>query len=77
VLDRSCNSVSKTIWLNLELIKKPTSCIEYVMVHEFCHLIEKKHNDKFIELMDLHMPKWRMYKDELNRMPLAYEKWKY
>jgi len=73
----SCNSVSKTIWLNLELIKKPTSCIEYVMVHEFCHLIEKKHNDKFIELMDLHMPKWRMYKDELNRMPLAYEKWKY
>ncbi|HHT9136987.1 MAG TPA: M48 family metallopeptidase [Candidatus Wunengus sp. YC60] len=73
----SCNSVSKTIWLNLELIKKPTSCIEYVLAHEFCHVIEKKHNDKFLGLMNLHMPKWRMYKDELNRMPLAYEKWKY
>jgi len=62
---------------NLELIKKPSACIEYVLVHEFCHLIEEKHNDAFLKLMDKNMPKWRMFKDELNKMPLAYEKWSY
>lgn len=73
----SCNQLNKTIWLNLELIKKPSACIEYVLVHEFCHLKEKKHNDAFLKLMDKYMPKWRMFKDELNKMPLAYEKWGY
>lgn len=73
----SCNKLKNRIWLNTELIKKPHACIEYVLVHEFCHMIEKKHNDKFLELMDMYMPKWRMYKEELNRMPLAYEKWIY
>lgn len=73
----SCNQLKKTIWLNLELIKKPSPCIEYVLVHEFCHLKEKKHNDAFLKLMDTNMPKWRMYKDELNKLPLSYEKWSY
>lgn len=73
----SCNQNKKIIWLNLELIKKPTNSIEFVLVHEYCHMIEKKHNDKFLRLMDTHLPKWRLYKDELNRMPLSYEKWNY
>ncbi len=73
----SCIQVNKTIWLNLELIKKPTTCIEYVLVHEFCHLKEKRHNDAFLNLMNKYMPKWRMYKDELNKLPLSYEKWSY
>lgn len=73
----SCNQPKKTIWLNLELIKKPSSCIEYVLVHEFCHLKEKKHNDAFLELINKYLPKWKMFKEELNRMPLAYEKWSY
>jgi len=38
----SCNPKAKRIWLNLELAKKPMHCIEYVMVHEMIHLIEKK-----------------------------------
>ena len=73
----SCNQEQKSIWLNLELIKKPASSIEYVLVHEFCHLKEKKHNNVFLSLMDKNMPKWRMYKDDLNKMPLSYEKWTY
>jgi len=73
----SCNQDKKIIWLNLELIKKPTNSIEFVLIHEICHLVEKKHNDKFVGLMDTHLPKWRMYKDELNKLPLAYEKWNY
>jgi hypothetical protein len=73
----SCNQINKTIWLNLELIKKPSTSIEYVLVHEFCHLKEKKHNDAFLKLMDKNMPKWRMYKNELNKLPLSYEKWSY
>lgn len=73
----SCDQDKKIIWLNLELIKKPTNSIEFVLIHEFCHLVEKKHNDKFVDLMDTHLPKWRMYKDELNKLPLAYEKWNY
>ncbi len=73
----SCNQRTKIIWLNLELIKKPESCIEYVLVHELCHLLEKHHNDNFIKLMDKYLPKWEKLKDDLNRMPLSYEEWKY
>ena len=61
--------------INLELIKKPPHCIEYVVVHEWLHLIEPKHNDKFVALLDKHLPKWRQAKEELNRFILTYEKW--
>ena len=39
----SCNVEAKRIWLNLELAKKPTSCLEYILVHEMVHLIERSH----------------------------------
>jgi len=44
-------------------------------VHELTHLIERTHNSHFIELMDLHMPDWRVRRDELNGAPLASEEW--
>lgn len=72
----SCNYKKKNIWLNLELVKKPESCIEYVVLHELLHLIEKKHNEKFIALLDKYMPKWKSEKEELNRLILAHEEWK-
>jgi len=72
----SCNEKTKRIWFNLELIKKPEYCIEYVVVHELAHLLERTHNDRFVQLMDKHLPKWRSTKDELNRLILAYEEWK-
>ena len=62
----TCNIIAKRIWLNLELAKKPLRCLEYVVVHEMVHLLERKHNNHFRQLMDKFMPKWRIYKKELN-----------
>ena len=73
----SCNIEAKRIWLNLELVKKPLHCLEYIVVHEMMHLKERHHNDHFIQLMDQHMPQWRRYRDELNRTPLVHDKWTY
>lgn len=73
----SCNIEARRIWLNLELIKKPPSCLEYVFVHEMVHLIERRHNARFQGLMDRFMPQWRLHRDELNRAPLAHEDWRY
>jgi len=50
---------AKRIWLNLELAKKPTRCLEYIVVHEMVHLLERHHNDKFTAYMDQFMPQWR------------------
>jgi len=73
----SCNPQAKNIRLNTELAKKPPECLEYIVVHELVHLIEPTHNDRFIALMNQFMPKWRMYKDELNRLPVRHEAWGY
>ena len=73
----SCNIAAKRIWLNLELAKKPSSCLEYILVHEMVHLLERDHNDRFRELMDGFLPQWRSYRDQLNRAPLAHEDWRY
>ncbi len=73
----SCNIEAKRIWLNLELAKKPESCLVYVFVHEMVHLLERAHNDRFRELMDAHLPQWRIYRDELNCAPLAHDDWGY
>lgn len=73
----SCNIGAGRIWLNLELAKKPVQCLEYIIVHEMLHLLERHHNDRFIELMDRFMPQWKLYRDELNRSPLCHETWKY
>ena len=73
----SCNSNARRIWLNLELIKKPKHCLEYIIVHEMVHLIERHHNGNFVSLMDGYMPNWRLYKDELNKFPLSHAEWDY
>lgn len=73
----TCNAGARRIWLNLELAKKPASCLEYIVVHEMVHLIERRHNDRFRALMDGIMPRWRACRDELNQAPLAHEEWTY
>lgn len=73
----SCNREARRIWLNLELAKKPLQCLEYIVVHELAHLIERHHNDRFISVLDLYLPNWRSLKDELNNSPLAHEEWSY
>ncbi|QOC22747.1 M48 family metallopeptidase [Wenzhouxiangella sp. AB-CW3] len=73
----SCNAQAGRIWLNLELAKKPESCVEYILVHEMIHFFERHHNERFRELMDLFMPDWRTRRDQLNAQPLAHENWTY
>lgn len=73
----SCNIKKKRIWVNLELAKKPIHCLEYIIVHEMVHLLERHHNERFIAFMDNYLPKWRSYKGELNRSPLRHENWSY
>jgi hypothetical protein len=73
----SCTREAQRIWLNLELIKKASSCLEYILVHEMVHFLERHHNEHFLDLMDKLMPQWKLYREELNRTPLVHEKWKY
>ena len=73
----TCNIEAKRIWLNLELVKKPVSCLEYIMVHEMVHLRERTHNERFRTLMDQLLPQWRLHRDVLNQAPLAHEAWRY
>jgi predicted metal-dependent hydrolase len=73
----TCNGKARRIWLNLELAKKTASCLEYILVHEMVHFLERYHNDRFRELMDGLMPRWRLHREELNRSPLAHEDWVY
>lgn len=73
----SCNSEAGRIWLNLELMKKSPQCLEYVLVHEMVHLLERHHNERFQSFMDRFLPDWCLRRDELNRAPLAYSNWRY
>ncbi len=73
----TCNIQARRIWLNLELIKKPVHCLEYIIVHEMIHLLERHHNEHFIAYMHRFMPLWHFYREELNRAPLCHEEWGY
>ena len=72
-----CSPDTSSIRLNTDLAKKPPECLEYLVVHEMAHLLEPTHNSHFIALMDQFMPKWRFYKEELNRLPVRHESWGY
>lgn len=62
----TCNTKDKRIWINLQLAKKPVECLEYVVVHELVHLLEKNHTPQFLNHMDKYLPDWRVTKEELN-----------
>lgn len=55
----TCNITARRLWLNLELAKKPEECLEYILVHELVHLLERGHNRKFYAHMDRLLPQWR------------------
>ncbi len=71
----SCNPQAHHIRLNTELVKKPKDLLEYVIVHEMAHLIEANHSERFVALLDTHVPSWREARAELNSLPLSAEKW--
>ena len=65
----SCNTLRKTMLFNLELVKQPIECIEYVVVHELAHLIERGHGPKFQAVLDAQMPGWRNLQKRLHELP--------
>lgn len=73
----TCNIEKKRIWINLELAKKPLYCLEYIIVHEMIHFLERHHNDRFLSLMEKYMPQWKFFKEELNRLPVSHGEWTY
>ena len=58
------------ILLNPELIIAPKSCIEYVIVHELCHLKEHNHSQAFYSLLQTLMPDWQQRRERLNECVL-------
>ncbi len=70
----TCNVDKKRIWLNLQLVKKPPECLDYVIIHELVHLLERNHTSRFQSLMEQYCPTWRDAKALLCSYPLdAYE----
>ena len=73
----SCTVETRRIWFNLELIKKPPHCLEYILVHEMVHFLERRHGERFVALMSKFLPQWQLYREELNRAPLGHVTWEY
>lgn len=63
----SCSSKGR-ILLNPELIKAPKACIEYVIIHELCHLIHRDHTKAFFNLQTHEMPDWEKWKMKLETL---------
>ena len=66
----SCNIDDKRILINLQLVKKPVICLEYVVIHELTHLIEHNHTNRFKALIGKFMSNWMEARQLLNEMPL-------
>lgn len=63
----SC-SPNGRLTLNPFLVKAPRECIDYVILHELCHIAEHNHSDRFYRLMNQVMPKWEKTKQRLDAM---------
>ena len=63
----SCTPKGKII-MNPELVKAPKGCIEYVIIHELCHLVHHNHTQKFIDLQTKEMPDWEKWKLKLENL---------
>lgn len=63
----SCTPSGEVI-LNPELVKAPSPCIEYVIVHELCHLRHPNHSRAFFQMLDAALPDWRERKERLERV---------
>ena len=68
----TCNIPQRRIWVNLQLVKKPPECLDYVLIHELVHLVEPNHTHRFHELVEIYCPNWREADKALKEMPLDY-----
>lgn len=73
----SCQPEKSSIRLNLELVKKPSVCLEYIVVHEMMHLLEPTHNARFVALMNIFLPRWPSHRGLLSELSVRHEHWKY
>jgi predicted metal-dependent hydrolase len=71
------NPKLRTIRLNLELVKKPEQCLDYVILHEMLHFLVPNHSERFFALIEHHMPNWRIVRQSLNETPLGHAEWLY
>ena len=62
----SCNCEKQTLRLNSELAKRDPVYLEYVIVHEMLHIIEKGHNKKFYRLLNQYLPEWKSIRKKMN-----------
>lgn len=67
----SCAIENGRIIINLELAKKPIECLEYVLVHELAHLLERKHSERFVAILNEYLPDWSERKALLAAYPLG------
>lgn len=63
----SCQPDGRIV-LNPEIIKAPARCIDYVVIHELCHLVHHNHSKGFYQLQDKMMPDWRRWKEKLEKV---------
>ena len=68
----TCNIPQRRIWVNLQLVKKPPECLDYVLIHELFHLVEANHTHRFHEWVEKYCPTWREAEKALKEMPLDY-----
>ena len=61
----TCNINSKRIWINLELVKMDNECLDYIILHELTHLLEKYHNDNFKNILTYNMPSWKFIEKKM------------
>lgn len=72
----TCNKSLCNIQINTDLAMKNPAGLEYVLIHELCHLIENDHNERFMNLLCQYCPNWKHIRSALNAEPLSHvEDW--
>ena len=73
----TCNTETRSIRLNTDLAKKPSECLEYIVVHEMAHLLVRRHDERFVGLVGKCLPNWKLLRQMLNASPLSHQDWLY
>lgn len=63
-----CNVKARTVCFSAYLLLLPEWCVEHVVVHELCHLLEPSHNARFHALMDRYFPRWKEARRETRQI---------
>ena len=71
----SANPGRRTIRLNSELAKKSPDCLDYIVLHEMAHFVSARHDARFLNVLDQHMPNWQCIRGDLNTTALRVEQW--